>query len=134
MNRYPLSTRHFMVEWGGTRIGATEVLGLAIEIEPHKYREGSSVDNSPELMPGKEKTNSIILKRGIIKGDNEYYHWLNTVKFNTVERRDLTISLLDEKHEPVVVWQLKNAFPVKIEWSPLKADGNEVDRNIRNCS
>ena len=51
---------------------------------------------------------------------------MNTVKLNTIERRDLTISLLDEEHNAVVVWKAHNAFPVKVEGPGLKASGNEV--------
>jgi phage tail-like protein len=49
-----------------------------------------------------------------------------TVKLNTVERRDLIISLLNEQHLPVMVWKVHNAFPVKVEGPALKATGNEV--------
>lgn len=69
---------------------------------------------------------NITLKRGTFAGDNEFYNWLNTVSLNTIERRDITISLLNEKHEPVVVWKVRNAFPVKVQSTDLKADGNEV--------
>ena len=51
-------------------------------------------------------------KRGIVKGDNEFFAWVNTDKIGTIERRDVIISLLNENHEPVVVWKIKNAFPV----------------------
>ena len=58
--------------------------------------------------------------------DNDFFKWLNTVKLNTVERRDLVVSLLNENHEPVMVWKAHNAFPVKVEGPQLKASGNEV--------
>jgi phage tail-like protein len=48
------------------------------------------------------------------------------VKLNTVERRDLVVSLLNEEHAPVMTWKLLNAFPVKVEGPQLKASGNEV--------
>jgi len=51
---------------------------------------------------------------------------LSTVKLNKVERRDLVISLLNEEHQPVMVWKVHNAFPVKVEGPQLKASGNEV--------
>lgn len=73
-----------------------------------------------------QKYSNITLKRGTFKSDNEYFKWWNTVKLNTIERRDVTISLLNEDHEPVVVWKVKNAWPNKIQSTDLKADGNEV--------
>lgn len=126
MNNRPLVTCHFQVEWGGTRIGATEVTGLSFQLESVEYREGSSPEYSPELMPGQNKNNHITLKRGIKRGDNEYFDWIRTAQLNTIERRDLTISLLNEVHEPVVVWKIKNAYPVKLNWPDLNANANEA--------
>lgn len=91
-----------------------------------EYRDGNSPDYSTIKMPGLRKFNNITLKRGIAKGDNDFFKWLNTVKLNTIERRDLTISLLNENHEPVMVWKAHNCFPVKVEGPGLKANGNEV--------
>lgn len=125
-NTYPLPIFHFTVEWGGTRIGFAEVSGLSTEAQVIEYRDGSSPEYSTIKMPGLHKYSNITLKRGVVKSDNEFFNWLNTIKLNTVERRDLVVSLLDEQHAPVMVWKIHNAFPVKIEGPQLKASGNEV--------
>jgi phage tail-like protein len=126
MAEYPLPKFHFQVEWGGTKIGFQEVSGLDIEVEPLEYRDGASLEYSKMNMPGMIKYSDITLKRGVFKSDNEFYDWYNTVKLNTIQRRDLTISLLDQEHAPVVVWKIKNAWPMKIQSTDLKAEGNEV--------
>ncbi len=126
MAEYPLPKFHFTVEWGGTRLGFTEVSGLDVETEIIEYREGASPVFSKVKMPGMRKYGNITLKRGTFKADNQFFEWWNTVQLNTIERRDITISLLNEAHEPVVTWQLTNAFPVKVQSTDLKADGNEV--------
>lgn len=126
MATYPLVKFHFQVDWGGTKIGFTEVSGLDVESEVVEYREGASPEYSKIKMPGMQKYSNITLKRGTFKSDNEYFKWWNTVKLNTIERRDVTISLLNENHEPVVTWKIKNAWPNKIQSTDLKADGNEV--------
>jgi len=77
-------------------------------------------------MPGMQKFSNITMKRGTFQGDNDFYKWWNTVALNTIERRDLTISLLNEKHEPVVVWKVNRAWPTKVQSTDLKGDGNEV--------
>lgn len=123
---YPLPKFHFLVEWGGSRVGFAEVTGLDIQVEAIEYREGSSPQFTKIKMPGLHKYSNITLKRGTFDGDKEFYSWINTVNLNTVERRDLTISLLDETHAPVISWKVINAFPVKVQASDLKADGNEV--------
>jgi len=123
---YPLVKFHFQVEWGGTQIGFTEVSGLNVETKVVEYRHGASPQYSKVKMPGLQEYGNITLKRGTFATDNEFYNWWNTVKLNTIERRDITISLLNESHEPVVVWKVNNAWPVKVESTDLKADGNEV--------
>lgn len=126
MATYPIPKFHFQVDWGGTRIGFTEVTGLTIENEVIEYREGSSPEYNKVKMPGLHKFGNITLKRGSFASDNEYFAWLNTVKLNTIERRDVIISLLNENHEPVVVYKVKQAWPVKIQAPDLKSDANEV--------
>lgn len=123
---YPLVKFHFQVEWGGTSIGFTEVSGLDIETEVVEYRHGASPEYSKVKMPGMQKFSNITLKRGTFENDNEFFTWWNSVKLNTIERRDITISLLNEEHDPVVTWKVKNAWPTKIQSTDLKADGNEV--------
>lgn len=126
MAQYPLPKFHFRVEWGGTNIGFTEVSGLTVETDVIEYRDGASFEYAKVKMPGMQKNSNITLKRGTFKSDNEFYSWWNSVKLNTIERRDLTISLLNENHEPVVVWKVKNAWPSKVQSTDLKSDGNEV--------
>lgn len=126
MAEYPMPKFHFQVEWGGTLIGFTEVSGLDVETEVIEYRHGASPEYVSTKMPGRQKFTNITMKRGTFAGDNEYFDWWNSVALNTVERRDITISLLNESHEPVVVWKVKNAWPTKVQSTDLKADGNEV--------
>lgn len=126
MATYPIPKFHFRVEWGGKNLGFSEVSGLNIENKVIEYRDGISPEYSKIKMPGMREFSNITLKRGVFKGDNEFYNWLNTISLNTVERRDLTIILLNESHEPVVTWKVRNAFPIKVQSTDLKADGSEV--------
>jgi phage tail-like protein len=126
MTDYPIPKFHFQAEWGGVRIGFTEVSGLDAETEVIEYRDGASLEYSKRKIPGMQKYPNVTLKRGVFASDNDYFKWWNTVALNTVERRSVTISLLNEKHEPVMVWKVKNAWPAKIASTDLKADGNEI--------
>lgn len=123
---YPLPKFHFQVDWGGTRIGFTEVTGLGVETEVIEYRDGANPGYSKQKIPGMQKFGNITLKRGVFASDNDYFNWFNSVKLNTIERRDVTVSLLNEAHEPVMVWKVKNAWPAKITSTELKSDGNEI--------
>ncbi|MCX2743869.1 phage tail protein [Mangrovivirga sp. M17] len=129
MAEYPLPKFHFQIEWGGSRIGFTEVTGLDVETEIIEYTEGYRREYNSLKMPGRQKFGNVTLKRGILPLDNEFFAWWNTASLNKVERRDVTISLLNEKHEPTMTWRVKNAWPAKIAGTDLKADGNEVAVN-----
>jgi phage tail-like protein len=126
MANYPLPKFHFRVEWGGAKIGFSEVSGLSVETDVVEYRDGSSPEFHKIKMPGMQKFGNITMKRGIFQGDNDFFKWWNTVALNTIERRDVTISLLNENHEPVVVWKIKNAWPSKVQSTDLKSDDNGV--------
>lgn len=125
-NEYPLPKFHFQVEWGGSKIGFTEVSGLDVEREVIEYRDGSSKEYSKLKMAGLTKFSNITLKRGSFDKDNDFYDWWSSIKLETVERRDITISLLNEDHEPVVTWKVKNAWPSKVTPTDLKSDDNSV--------
>jgi phage tail-like protein len=126
MADYPLPKFHFEVEWGGTKIGFTEVTGLEVSTEKIEYRDGSSKEYHKTRMPGMQSFGDLTLKRGVFAGDNEFYTWWNTVALNTIERRDITISLLNETHAPVVVWKVKKAWPTKVTSTDLNSSGNET--------
>jgi phage tail-like protein len=126
MAEYPLPKFHFEVQWGGTKIGFTEVTGLEVTTEKIEYRDGASKEYHKVRMPGMQTFGDLTLKRGVFAADNEFYAWWNTVALNTVERRDITISLLNESHEPVVVWKIKKAWPTKVTSTDLNASGNET--------
>jgi phage tail-like protein len=125
-NEYPIPKFHFQVEWGGSKIGFTEVSGLDVEREVIEYRDGSSKEYSKLKMPGLTKFSNITLKRGSFKKDNDFYKWWIANKLETVERRDITISLLNEEHAPIITWKVKNAWPSKIQPTDLKSDDNSI--------
>ena len=123
---YPLPAFHFKVDWGGTSVAFSEVTGLNIEITPIEYRSGDSPEFSTIKMPGLKKYGNITLKRGVFASDNDYYKWMQTIKMNKPERRDVTITLLNEEHAPVMTWKVMNAWPIKISSPDMKANDNNA--------
>lgn len=117
---------HFQVEWGGTRLGFKEVRNLTVGIRVIEYRNGASPEYHTQKIPGRPYYENILLVRGTVRGDNEFFEWWRTVQNQHAERRDLIIALLNEEHEPSIVWKVKNAFPVKVSWTDLKSTANEV--------
>jgi phage tail-like protein len=127
---YPLPKFHFQVEWGGTRIGFTEISGLSFETEVIEYREGNRPTYNNTKQPGLTKFSNIILKRGVFLGDFEMFElWRKTMMFQEGKekfRRDISIRLLDEEHKPVITWVVIKAWPCKVTYADLKADANEI--------
>ena len=131
---YPIPKFHFQVEWGDKfRVGFTEVSGLDFETEVIEYREGSSLKYSKTKQPGLTKYSDITLKRGTFEGDFDFFNlWKQTYYFQEGNktgskfRRMVTIKLLNEEHEPIITWQLENAWAKKIQSTDLKADANEI--------
>ena len=124
---YPIPRYHFQVDWGGSKLSFTEVTGLVMEREKIEYRHSDSKDFNKIAMPGLVKNNNITLKRGKFEGDFEFNDWLEQVANERVEdRRDVTIRLLNEKHEPVAAWTAARCFPAKVTAPDLKSDANEA--------
>ena len=65
MAQYPLPVFHFTVEWGGSRVGFSEVTGLTQENQAIEYRDGSFPEYSSIKMPGIRKFTNVVMKRGI---------------------------------------------------------------------
>jgi phage tail-like protein len=126
MGKYPTPAYHFIVQWGGARTGFSEVSGLSIESDIIDYREGNSPVQTTIKIPGIRKFTNIVLKRGIVAGDSDFFAWVNTVQQGQVERRDVVISLLNENHQPVMTWKVRSAWPAKYEGPVLRADSSEV--------
>ncbi len=123
---WPLPKFHFQVKWDDTELAFQEVSGLDIETEPLEYRAGNNPVFSTSKMPGMIKSGNITMKKGVFAKDNAIFDWFNEIKMNTITRKALTISLLDEAQAPTMVWKVQNAFPVKVVGTDLKAEGNEV--------
>jgi len=127
MATYPIPVFHYKVSWNNLDIGFSDVSGLTQERQAIEYRDGlMSGDQLPLKRPGLTKANNISLKRGIVQGNNELYSWFNNNGLPNVERRDLLISLLNDEGNPVMVWSISQAWPVKLEGPGLKATGNEI--------
>jgi len=123
---WPLPKFHFQVKWDDAEVAFQEVSGLDIENQPIEYRAGNNPVFSTVKMPGLMKSGNITMKKGVFKSDNGLFDWFNEIKMNTIKRKAMTISLLDESGAPTMVWKVANSFPVKVTGTDLKAEGNEV--------
>jgi phage tail-like protein len=127
---YPLTTLHFAVSWQDSQNTSSfsEVSGLTMEAEVVEYRGGADLQLSTRKQPGLKKFGNVTLKRGIAPAEagNGLFEWYNTILAGTVQRRNVTVSLLNEEHTPVMTWKIRDAWPVKIEGPALKSTGTDV--------
>ena len=126
----PYGNYNFTVEISGidnpAHAGFSEVSGLDLEVTPIEYRSGNDKTLATRKIPGLTKFSNVTLKRGIT-GSMEMYEWIKQVHLGSGSiRHDVTIHLLDEERNPVMAWNLKNAWPVKLAGPVLNAKGNEV--------
>ena len=126
--QYPMTALHFRVSWGDANntMSFSEVSGLTLESEPIEYRGGDDITLTVRKIPGLRKYGNVTLKRGIIGKENGFWDWWNSIQSGVVNRRTVTISLLNQDHEGVMTWEIQQAWPVKYEGPSLNAKGNEV--------
>jgi phage tail-like protein len=122
----PYGNFNFTVDIGaGDDLGFSEAELPAGEIAVLEYREGADRTNASRKLPGRVSYGNVVLRRGLA-GRLELFDWWQATRDGQVSRRNVRITLLDEARAPVQRWTLRNAWPAKLEFSPLNARGNEV--------
>lgn len=126
-NIWPLPKFYFSVALGDNdKVSFQEVDGLESETQSIEYRHGNSPIFYPIKMPGLGRVGNVTMRKGIFVNDANFWNWYNEIKLNTIARRTIVISLLDEEGNPKTTWTLNNAWPTKITGTDLKSEGNEV--------
>lgn len=126
-NKYPIPVFYYRVTIGDNdAIAFSEVSGLSIEYETITYKDGLSYKEGNKYMPGLIAPINLTLQKGIVKADSFLFDWFDTIRLNTVEKRDVRIDLLNENDEPTVSWLVRDAFPKKLNAPSFNASSNEV--------
>ena len=124
---WPLPKFFFNIDLGdGKKQGFSEVTGLESEVKPIEYRHGDSKVFSPIKMPGLRSVGNVTLKKGTFTKDSIFWDWFNQAQLNIIKRKNVVISLLDEKASPKMTWTLTNAWPTKVTGTDMKSDSSEV--------
>lgn len=124
--RDPYRSFNFQLEIDGVPLGAfSEASGLTAEGDAVDYREGTDLQNNVRKLVGLRKYTNITLKRGYTQ-DKSLWRWYGNIMNGVPDRRNVTIVLMNEAHEPVLRWHAENAWLNKVEGPGLKASGNEI--------
>ena len=130
----PYGAFNFLVSLGGQQGdgspgsvvgGFSEVTGLGMSVEYTEYRNGNDKSFAAIKLPGLRKAADVTLKRGVI-GSTDLFSWLKSVADGVPDRRQVTITLLDEARSAVVTWRLRNAQPAAWIGPRLRAKGGCV--------
>jgi len=129
---YPLPVYNYRVEIGATAVAFSEVSGLSLGFEVATYKESPTASGAAGprtvLMPTQPTNPTITMKKGVVRGASigNLYSWINSIRLNQIEKRDVFVRLCDEAGVAVISWRVINAFPVKLDAPTFDAKSNEV--------
>ena len=104
-----------------TVAGFSEVSGLNVETEVETFREGGVNGYEVQLAGANKFPSKIVLKRGLAYID-DLWVWYKQIIAGDVQRRDVTITLLDHAGETELRnWTFLKACPIKWTGPELKA-------------
>ena len=80
---------------------------------------------TPSKQPGILKYGNVTLKHGVTSS-TAFTDWMKEIQDGKVNRKTVTITLLDDEMKPVAEWELVQAWPTKYTATDLNATSNEV--------
>ena len=131
--RYPLPGFHFLVTFDGLPGGIaiidsqfSDVSGLSAELITEELMEGGE-NRFVHKLPVRVKFPNLVLKRALFPLSTPLIIWaqdaINNLDINTC---NVLVTLLNDVHMPVKIWNFTNAYPVKLQISDFKASDNTV--------
>ncbi len=127
--RDPYAGFNFSMEIDGVEVaGFKEISGLEMETSVIEYAEGDTDENQKlRLIPGRTKFSEVTCKRGIVEG-LELWEWCMTVNDypREIERKAITINLLDNEGEAQKTYTLFDAWPKKYSTGTLDATADDL--------
>jgi phage tail-like protein len=127
---YPPVGFHFRVEFTGLGSGDSdtrfqEVSGMTAEITTEELQVGGE-NMFTHRLPTRGKYGNLILKRGMLK-DSDLISWFaNAIEHFQFKPTNVSVYLLNEKHEISSSWIFIKAYPVKWAISDFKAQDNSI--------
>ncbi len=114
-------------EPGSVQAGFAKVILPEVSLEVAEYRTGNERENAVRKLTTLEHDTNLILERGVL-GSLDLYQWWDQVRNGDQNAlRNITVQLLDEEHTGIVLtWRFLRARPVKLRFSALEADKNDV--------
>ncbi len=130
MAAYPAVGFHFVVhiEVGGATATDTrfqEVRGISQELQVKEVKEGGENRFSHKL-PTRASYPNLVLKRGLFT-DSGVIEWVRkAIEDMDIEPASVSISLMNEEHEPLHTYNFVNCWPTKWEVSEFNAEESKA--------
>jgi phage tail-like protein len=122
----PFAGYNFRVEIDGiTRAGFKTCSGLEMSQQAGTYREGTDKSLMMRKIPGLVTAADITLARGVTN-DSDLWKWRKTVASGVVDRRNMSIILIDDTGKDVIRWNLRNCWPLKWTGPSLDATADQL--------
>jgi phage tail-like protein len=103
--------------------GFSDVSGIMTELTVAEYREGTDMLNHVRKVQGVHKAGDVTLKRGVIDS-SRVWAWIRQARTDGPDaKRNVKITLLDEKRLPVQSWTLFETIPLKWTGPTLAGKG-----------
>lgn len=126
MAGYPQAKFRYKIEIDGLEAGGfSEATGFDASIDVIEYREGDMTAETPMKIAGLKKYGNITLKQGLTDS-RVMYDWLAAGVNGEVQRKTLTLTLLNETQAPAASWQIINAWPAKYTAPDFNATASEI--------
>lgn len=120
---YPLPVYNYRVTIGDQEVSFTEVSGLMVEYETVVYKHGLSfLEGEGYIKYRYDKWYTITMKKGVARNQQFLYQWMKSVE----AKKNILVSLMDEKGTPVIQWKIGTAVPVKLEAPTFDVNSNDV--------
>jgi phage tail-like protein len=140
--QYPIPGYYFKVDMGGIIMAFKEVTGLKADVKYKTEEPGGDSTSTPEKFE-KVVAGDVTFKKGLVKGtllsleifDKVFNLKLNQVN-NEISHKDVTVTLMNAKGDPVAYFLLTGAFPRKWEISSFDAMSKElaIETIVLGCS
>jgi phage tail-like protein len=122
----PFYSMKFKVEIDGIpSTSFSEVSGIEADVAVVDYRPGNDKAPGPRKLPGEAHFTNIVLKRGLT-ADLSLWEWMQKTLDGKIERKNISIVLLNDTGEEVLRFNCLDAWPTKWTGPTLNGVGNDV--------
>ncbi|WP_026552448.1 phage tail protein [Arthrobacter sp. H20] len=126
---YPPWGFYYRVEFAGSlepnEVRFQTVSGLSVEYDTEEYKEGGE-NRFTHKLPVRTKYSDLVLKRGMLTESDTVRWFLDAFSERTFQPRTVTVTLMNEKSEPLRTWNVAHAVPKKWTVSDFNSSENAI--------